>query len=65
MLVKYTLGHKNIKNTMIYTHLVDFGEEEYVTKVAKNADEACQLIESGFKYVVTTPEELMIFKKRK
>ena len=50
---------------MVYTHLVDFGEEEFVTKVAKNTDEACQLLESGFKYVLTTPEDHMIFKKRK
>jgi hypothetical protein len=59
------LGHKNINNTLIYTQLVDFKTDEYVTKVAANTDEACQLIEAGFEYVCTTPENLMIFKKRK
>ncbi len=59
------LGHKNIKNTLIYTQLVDFKVDEYVSKVARNAEEACQLVEAGFEYVCTTPENLMIFKKRK
>jgi len=59
------LGHKNINNTLIYTQLVDFKTDEYITKVAGNTDEACQLIEAGFEYVCTSPEKLMIFKKRK
>ncbi|MEM2894120.1 MAG: hypothetical protein QW638_05045 [Candidatus Bathyarchaeia archaeon] len=28
------LGHKNIKNTLIYTHLVDLKNEEYISKAA-------------------------------
>jgi hypothetical protein len=28
-------------------------------------EEACELIESGFEYVVTTPDEYMVFRKRK
>jgi len=63
--VKMVLGHKNIKNTLVYTQLIDFREDEYITKVARNSEEACQLIESGFEYVLTAPDELMIFKKRK
>ena len=63
--VKQVLGHKNIKNTLVYTHLIDFREEEYVSKVAKDSEEAQVLIESGFEYVVTAPDGLMIFKKRK
>jgi len=59
------LGHKRIQNTLIYTQLVDFKNDEYVSKVAKNAKEACELIEAGFEYVCTTPENLMIFRKRK
>ena len=63
--VKQVLGHKNIKNTMVYTHLINFRAEEYTTKVANNSDEACKLLEAGFEYVLTTPDGLMIFKKRK
>ena len=38
---------------------------EYITKVAKEAEEACQLLEAGFEYVLTAPDRLMIFRKRK
>jgi integrase len=59
------LGHKNINNTLIYTQLVNFKNDEYISKVAKNAEEACQLVEAGFEYVCTTPDDLLIFRKRK
>lgn len=59
------LGHKRIQNTLVYTQLVDFKNDGYVSKVAKNAEEACELIEAGFEYVCTTPENLMIFRRRK
>ncbi|MEM3546314.1 MAG: site-specific integrase [Candidatus Bathyarchaeia archaeon] len=39
------LGHKRIQNTLIYTQLIDFREEEYVSKVARTVEEACKLIE--------------------
>ena len=63
--VKEILGHKNIKNTLVYTHLINFESDEYITKIAKNANEACTLIEAGFDYVCSTPDELMVFRKRK
>ena len=63
--VMRVLGHKNIKNTLVYTHLVDFGEDQYVSKIAGNADEASKLVESGFEFVCTTPDDLMVFKIRK
>lgn len=63
--VKRILGHKNIKNTLVYTHLIDFKTEEYTTKIAHDAEEVCTLIESGFEYILTTPDELMVFRKRK
>ena len=65
MHVMHVLGHKSIQSTMVYTHLVDFGDDEYVSQVAKTAEEGKQLIEAGFDYVCTTPENLMLFKKRK
>ena len=46
------LGHKNIKNTLIYTQLIDFQEEDsFVSKIAQNIEEASKLIEEGFEYV--------------
>jgi len=63
--VMQVLGHKNIKNTLIYTHLVEFKADEFISKVAKTADEASELVEAGFEYVCTTPEDLMLFRKRK
>ena len=59
------LGHKNIRNTLVYTHLVDWGDdEEYVCKVAKTVDEAKTLVESGFEYV-TVINGNQLFRKRK
>jgi integrase len=63
--VMTVLGHKNIKNTLIYTHLVKFAEkDEYISKVAHSVEEACELINKGFEYVgcINGAE---IFRKRK
>jgi integrase len=59
------LGHKSIQNTLVYTQLIDFKSDEYVCKTAENAKEATQLVEGGFEYVCTTPEGIMLFRKRK
>lgn len=59
------LGHKSIKNTLVYTQLIDFPEDdEFVCKVAKTVQEASQLIESGFEYICTL-EDAKLFRKRK
>jgi len=63
--VMEVLGHKNIKNTLVYTHLVNFESDEFISKVTKNAEDSCKLVEAGFDYVCTTPESLLVFKKRK
>jgi integrase len=62
--VMQVLGHKNIRNTLVYTHLVDFENDEYVCKVAKTVQEASALVESGFDYV-TDVDGLKLFRKRK
>ena len=62
--VMQILGHKNINNTLMYTQLVNFKENEYVSKVAKTVKEACQLIEAGFEYVCDV-NGAKIFRKRK
>jgi len=59
------LGHKRIQNTLIYTQLTEFKNDEYISKIARNAKEVCELVEAGFEYVCTTPENLMVFRKRK
>ena len=64
LLVKQQLGHKRIENTLIYTHLVNFQEDEYTARTAKTTEEALKLIEAGFEYV-TEMEGLKIFRKRK
>ena len=62
--VKEILGHVSIQNTLVYTHLVNFNENEWISKVAKTVEEAQKLIENGFEYV-TTFDNIMIFRKRK
>jgi integrase len=58
------LGHKNIKNTLRYVHLINFDKEEYICKCAKEVVEATQLIESGFEYL-TEFDGVKLFRKRK
>jgi hypothetical protein len=65
LLVKEKLGHRNINNTLIYTHLVSFNEnEEFYSATAKTVDEAAKLIEQGFDYV-TEFDGVKLFRKRK
>jgi integrase len=42
--VKQQLGHKRLENTLIYTHLINFQEEEYHVRTAKTIEEACKLV---------------------
>jgi integrase len=61
------LGHKNIKNTLIYIQLEEalFKDEiDYISKVAKTEAEACVLIEAGFDYVCDFDGH-KLFRKRK
>ena len=63
--VMQLLGHKRIQNTLKYTQLVKFNEqEEYICKAAKTTDEAKELIESGFEYICDM-EGIKLFRKRK
>jgi integrase len=59
------LGHRNIKNTLIYTQLIKQEEnEEYISKVATTIEEGRNLIEAGFQYVCEI-QGAKLFKKRK
>jgi len=58
------LGHRNIRNTLVYTHLVNWESDEYVSKVAKTVKEAQELVEAGFDYVCEV-EGYKLFRKWK
>jgi integrase len=62
--VMHVLGHKNIRNTLVYTHLISFEDDEWICKTAATVEEAKLLIEQGFEYV-TDCDQLKLFKKRK
>lgn len=66
-LVQEKLGHKNINSTMVYTHVVQFDEESqnYHHATAKDEKEAGELLDSGRTYILTTPQGIMMFRKRK
>lgn len=56
-------GHKNINNTLVYTHLMGFQDDEYTSKVAGTV-EADGLVEAGFEYVCNI-DDARTFRKRK
>jgi integrase len=63
--VMQLLGQKRIQNTLKYTQLVKFNDQdEYVCKTARTTNEAKELTESGFKYVCDM-ERVKLFRKRK
>lgn len=58
------LGHRNIKNTLVYTQLIQVKDDEYTAKVAKSDKDICELIEPSFEYVCDY-NSWKIFRKRK
>ena len=62
--VMRVLGHKSIKSTLVYTHLVTFDNDEFTCKVAGTVQDAKDLVEAGFDYV-TDIDGLKLFRKRK
>ena len=65
--VMQVLGHKNIKNTLIYVQLAEElfkDQQDYISKVAKTENDACLLIEAGFEFVCDFNGN-KLFKKRK
>jgi len=65
LIVMNKLGHKDIKNTMIYTHLTDFAEDDYITQSTNDRKQAETLLNDGFDYIATAPDGYMMFRKRK
>ncbi len=65
--VMQVLGHKNIKNTLIYVQLAEElfkDEDDYVSKVAKTEADICLLVEAGFEFVCDF-NGAKIFRKKK
>jgi integrase len=58
------LGHKNIQNTMVYVHMINFESDEYPIKVATTLEECTKLLEAGFEYI-TDFKDKKILRKRK
>ena len=67
--VKTMLGHKSIESTMLYINIESAlfltQNDEWNCKATRETAEATQLIEAGFEYIATTPDALMLFRKRK
>lgn len=66
--VQQRLGHKNVKNTMVYITLEQAlfqqANDEFTVKVANSVEEACKLVEVGFEYTCEYGDA-KIFRKRK
>jgi integrase len=62
------LGHRSIKNTVLYVHLEKTcypnGGDDYHSKAARTEAETLSLIEAGFEYVCDF-EGVKLFRKRK
>jgi hypothetical protein len=62
--VQRALGHRNINNTIIYTHLIDFRSDEYEVQIAETVQEAKKLGEAGFEHYDTIGNA-HLYRKRK
>ena len=58
------LGHRNIQNTLLYTQLISFQNDEFHSATAKTVQDAQKLVEAGFEYVCVF-DEVKLFRKQK
>jgi len=65
--IKELLGYRSIESTMKYIQLAKFEEpEEFTCRIAKDMEEAKELVEAGFEYVTGEYDDGgKIFRKRK
>ena len=63
------LGHRNVKNTLVYIDLEKLafpnGGDDYTRRATKDQAEALTLIEAGFEMLQIAPDGTMYFRKRK
>jgi hypothetical protein len=65
------LGHKDLENTCLYIQLEkslfkNLPNDQFLTRVAHNTDEACKLIDVGFEFITGEYKDGgKIFRKRK
>jgi len=59
------MGYTKLTTTQRYMHLLNLNDDEWTCKATNNTKDATALVESGFEYVATTPDGLMLFRKRK
>lgn len=65
LFVKQQMGHKSLNSTLIYTHILQFeNNDNYTVKVATTIEQETELIEHGFTFV-TNRDNIHIYKKRK
>ena len=65
-MVKQLLGHKSLKNTDRYQHMVKFPHEEYETKRPRTSEEEDNLSNAGYVFVrYDFKEECPIYRRRK
>ncbi len=62
--VQRILGHRSISNTLRYIRLINFPEDEFISKVATSQKEITELIEARFDFILQK-DGLAYFRKRK
>jgi len=64
LLVQKLLGHKNIRNTLKYTQLIHFKDDEFDVATATTLEEAKELLAAGFNYI-TEMKGVKLFRRPK
>jgi len=66
--VQKRLGHKNIKNTMVYIHCEEVyygqGSDEYIVEVTSDKQKIIKLLEVGFEFVSNFDGEVYLRKRK-